>query len=114
MPNDVCQEKSMQGFDPNFDYNQGHGFLTSKQGTQKPVLLIHTNRGHKLFKTLLAENSSFNNVTGPSWNIAVEVWNRAVEIDLEISYKPVEQLMAYYSDWKSNLNIKWTSLTLEN
>ena len=63
----------------------------------------------------MAEESSFNNATGPSWNITVKVWNRAAEIDLEISYKLVEQLMAYYNDWKANLNIKQTlSLTLEN
>ena len=30
-------------------------------------------------------------------NIAVKVWNRAAEIDLEISYKLVEHLMAYYN-----------------
>ena len=63
----------MQEVDPNFNYNQHHGVLASKQATQKPVLPIHTNTKHKLFKTLLAENSSFNNVTGPSWNIAVKV-----------------------------------------
>ena len=115
VPNDVCQESSMQEFDPNFDYNQCHGFLASKQGTQNPVLPVHTNTEHKLFKTLMAEESSFDNATGPSWNIAVKVWNRAAEIDLEILYKQVEQLMAYYNDWKANLNIKQTlSLTLEN
>ena len=44
-----------------------------------------------------------------------DVWNRAAEIDLEISYKLVEQLMAYYNDWKANLNIKQKlSLTFEN
>ena len=84
MPNDVCQEKSMQEFDPNFEYNQCYGFLVSKQGKWKPVLPIHTNTEHKLFKTLMAEESSFNNATGPSWNIAIKVWNRAAEIDLEI------------------------------
>ena len=48
-------------------------------------------------------------------NIAVKVWNRAAEIDLEISCKLVEQLMAYYNDWKANLNIKQKlSLTFEN
>ena len=48
-------------------------------------------------------------------NIAVKVWNRAAEINLEISYKLVEQLMAYYNDWKANLNIKQKlSLTFEN
>ena len=64
----------------------------------------------------MAEESSFNTyATGPSWNIAVKVWNRAAEIDLEISYKLVEQLMAYCNDWKANLNIKQKlSLTLEN
>ena len=60
------------------------------------MLPIHTNTEHKLFKRLMAEESSFNNTTGPSWNIAVNVWNRAAEMDLEISYKLVEQLMAYY------------------
>ena len=70
LPNDVHQESSMQEFDPNFDYDQCHGFLASKQGTQKPVLHIHNNMEHKLFKTLMAEESSFNNATGPSWNIA--------------------------------------------
>ena len=29
LPNDVHQESSMQEFDPNFDYNQFHGFLAS-------------------------------------------------------------------------------------
>ena len=33
LSNDVCQESSMQEFDPNFDINQCHGFLASKQGT---------------------------------------------------------------------------------
>ena len=33
VPNDVHQESSMKEFDPNFDYNQCHGFLASKQGT---------------------------------------------------------------------------------
>ena len=56
------------------------------------MLLIHTNTVHRLFKTLIEKESSFNNVTGPSWNIAVKVWNRAAEIDLEISFKLVEQL----------------------
>ena len=47
-------------------------------------------------------------------NIAVKVWNRAAKINLEISYKLVEQLMAYYNDWKANLNIKQKlSLTFE-
>ena len=63
----------------------------------------------------MAEESSFNNATRPSWNIPVKVWNKAAKIDLEISYKLVEQLMAYYNDWKANLNIKQKlSLTLEN
>jgi hypothetical protein len=115
LPNDVRQESSMQEFYPNFDYNQCHGFFASKQGPQKPVLPIHTNTEYKFFKTLMAEESSFDNATGPLWNIAVKVWNRAAEIDLEISYKLVEQLMAYYNDWKANLNIKQKlSLTLEN
>ena len=51
LPNDVHQKGSMQEFDPTFDYNQCHGFLASKQGTQKPVLPIHPNTDHKLFKT---------------------------------------------------------------
>ena len=50
----------MQEFDPNFDYNQCYGFLASKQGTRKPVLLIHTDAEHKLFKPLMAEDPSFN------------------------------------------------------
>jgi len=114
-PNDVHQESSMQEFDPNFDYNnQCHGFLASKQA-QKPALPIHTNMEHKLLKTLMVEVSSFNITIRPSWNIAVKVWNRAAEIDLEISYKLVEQLMAYYNDQKTNLDIKLKlSLTLEN
>ena len=33
LPNDVHQESSMQEFDPNFDYNQCHGFLAFKQRT---------------------------------------------------------------------------------
>ena len=41
----------------------------------------------------MVEESGFNNATGPSWNIAVKVWNRAAEIDLEILYKLVEQLI---------------------
>ena len=79
------------------------------------MLPIYTDAEHKLFKKLMAEDPSFNNASGPSWNIAVKVWNRVAEIDLEISYKLVEQLMANYNDWKANLNIKQTlSLTLEN
>jgi hypothetical protein len=47
--------------------------------------------------------------------MAVKVWNRTAEVDLEISYKLVEQLMAYDNDLKANLNVKQTSsLTLEN
>ena len=47
--------------------------------------------------------------------IVVKVWNRTAEIDSEISYELVEQLMAYYNDRKANLNITQTlSLTLEN
>ena len=76
---------------------------------------IHTNTESRLFETLMVEETSFNNATGLLWNVAVKVWNRAAEIDLEISYKLVEQQMAYYNDWKANLNIKQTlSLTLEN
>ena len=66
VPNDVHQESCMQEFDPNFDYNQHHGFLASKQGTKKPVLPIHTDAEHKLFKVLMAEDSSFNDASGPS------------------------------------------------
>jgi hypothetical protein len=105
----------MQDFNPGLDFNQRHGFLASKQGTQKPVLPIHTDTEHKLFRTLMSEDPNFNNANGPMWKLAVKVWNRAAENNSDISYKLMEQLKAYYNDWKTNLNIKQTlSLTIEN
>ena len=115
VPDDVRQESGMQAFDSDFDYKQRHGFLASKQGTRKPVLPIHTNTEHKLFKMLMADDPSFNSDNGPSWKLAVRTWNRHAEIDPDISYKLVKQLMTFYNDWKTGLNIKQTlSLTLED
>ena len=49
------------------------------------------------------------------WKLAVRTWNRYAESDPDILYKLVEQLMAYYNDWKADLNVKQTlSLTLED
>jgi hypothetical protein len=115
VPADVRHESGMHDFDSSFDYNQRHGFLASKQGTRKPVLPIHTNTEHKLFKMLMSEDPNFNNADGPLWKLAVKAWNRIAENDPEISYKLMEQLMVYYNDWKANLNIKQTlSLTLDD
>ena len=75
VPDDVRQESGMQAFDSDFDYKQRHGFLASKQGTRKPVLPIHTNTEHKLFKMLMANDPSFNCDNGPSWKLAVRTWN---------------------------------------
>jgi len=72
------------------------------------VLPIHTNTEHKLFKMLMADDPSFNSDNGPSWKLAVQTWNQHAEIDPDISYKLVKQLMTFYNDWKTGLNIKQT------
>lgn len=63
---------------------------------------------------LMSGDPNFNNDDGPSWKLAVKVWNRTAEQDPDILYKLME-LRAYDNDWKANLNIKQkSSLTLEN
>ena len=115
VPADVQHESGMQEFNSDLDYDQCHGFLASKQGTRKPVLPFHNDPERDLFRKLISEDPSFNNANGPLWKLAVKVWNRNAEINPEISYKLIEQLIAYYNDWKTNLNIKQTlSLTLED
>ena len=40
VPNDVYQESRMQEFDPNFDYNQHHGFLVLNRGHKSLCILF--------------------------------------------------------------------------
>ena len=48
---------------------------------------------------LMSGDPNFNNDDGPSWKLAVKVWNRTAEQNPDRSYKLME-LRAYDNDWK--------------
>ncbi|KAF8056942.1 hypothetical protein FPV67DRAFT_1637573 [Lyophyllum atratum] len=109
IPDDVRRNSGMSEFDPVLDSKQHHHFLAAMQGTRKPILPIHTLAEKELFSQLMREDESFNSPTSaPNWKQAVKVWNRFADVNEKISYKLVEQLMVYYADWKTNLNIRQT------
>jgi len=58
------------------------------QGTLKAILPIHTTEEHTLFRKLMIEDLAFNSkTTGPSWKLAVRVWNKYADNSDNIFYK---------------------------
>jgi hypothetical protein len=63
-------------------------FLAELQGTQKPVLPVHTSVEKKLFKELLESNAAFSSESGDSqWKLAVRIWNVEADIRQDVFYK---------------------------
>ncbi|KAJ7227959.1 hypothetical protein C8J57DRAFT_1584783 [Mycena rebaudengoi] len=59
----------------------------------------------------MATESAFNSTsTGPNWKQAVKIWNRMTEYSPndELAYKVMEHLSTYYSDWKTNIDMRQT------
>lgn len=70
------------------DEYRKHQFLAKIQGTQKPILPIHTSVEKKLFRELMNSHPSFSPVSGePRWQDAVKVWNSRAGVMDGVSYK---------------------------
>ncbi|KAG6825492.1 hypothetical protein H0H92_003568 [Tricholoma furcatifolium] len=110
IPPDIRAQSAMGRYIGALHSKQRHSFLASMQGTRKPVLPIHNSHERKLFHKLMTDESEFNNpVSGPNWDVAIQIWNNTADADEEISYKLTEHLKLYYNgDWKRNANIKQT------
>jgi len=88
IPNDIRLSSGMAEYIPAIDRKQKHHFLASMQGTQKPVLPIHTLSERNLFRHLLKTEPSFSPQNGePQWKAAVKIWNAWADKTQDISYK---------------------------
>ncbi len=68
--------------------NQPHLYLARMQGTRKAILPVHTPAERDLFSKLMATNNAFNSPsTGPTWKLAVKVWNERADIESDVYYK---------------------------
>ena len=67
---------------------QPHHFLASVQGTRKPVLPIHNQEERDLFRELISNDTGFSDpVSGPNWDLAIQLWNNRADTSIKISYK---------------------------
>lgn len=88
IPDDVRDLSGMIKYDPFLDSRQKYSYLASRQGTQKPVLPVHTPEEQALFRFLLQYELSFNPCAGePNWRSAVKVWNSKADHEELIYYK---------------------------
>ncbi|KAF6764006.1 hypothetical protein DFP72DRAFT_956173 [Ephemerocybe angulata] len=86
-----------------------HAYLARMQGTRKAILPVHTDEEKALFRALMASNPAFNSrTTGPTWKLAVKVWNEHAETSKHVYYKLVEQLKSYFTTWTANLSVVQT------
>ncbi|KAF5374661.1 hypothetical protein D9615_009012 [Tricholomella constricta] len=110
IPADVRLALGMGTFASSIHSKQRHHFLASMQGTRKPVLPVHNAQERDLFCNFMMSDSGFNDpVHGPSWEVAVRLWNNTADTTDGVFYKLTEQLKVYYNgDWKRNTNTKQT------
>jgi hypothetical protein len=88
LPEDVRRSSGMAEYNPNLDTKHPHCYLARMQGTLKAILPIHTTEEHALFRKLMIEDPAFNSkTTGPSWKLAVRVWNQYADNSDNIFYK---------------------------
>lgn len=87
VPPKIRELSGMASFNPTLDFQQSHAYLASLQGTQKPILPVHSSKEYQLFQTLLRENSAFNSPSGPNWKQAVKAWNHVADQTDGIFYK---------------------------
>ncbi|KAG6875262.1 hypothetical protein C0992_004529 [Termitomyces sp. T32_za158] len=88
IPEKLQTKSAMAAYVPALHSKQPLHFLAEMQGTRKPVLPIHSNDERTLFRTLMTENVGFNHpITGPNWDIAVQIWNNEADVNDKISYK---------------------------
>jgi hypothetical protein len=54
----------------------------------KAILPVHTPAKHNLFRDLMKSNPAFNGQSsGPTWKLAVKVWNEFADTQSDIFYK---------------------------
>ncbi|XP_006457870.1 hypothetical protein AGABI2DRAFT_215844 [Agaricus bisporus var. bisporus H97] len=112
IPMGVQESCGIATYLPTHDAKQPNAFLASMQQTRKPVVPIHSPVERDLFRKLLREDPTFNNSrTGPQWKQAIKVWNRKAEEQSDITYKLIEHLTSYFTEWNTSLNVK-ESLTM--
>ena len=88
LPEDVRRLSGMSKYNPNLNTKHPHRYLARMQGTLKAILPIHTTEEHALFRKLMIEDSAFNSKdAGPSWKLAVRVWNKYADKNDNIFYK---------------------------
>lgn len=89
VPQDVRVASGMKEYDlHNFNKKQQHSYLARMQGTRKAVLPVHTPAEHDLFNDLMESNNTFNSQSsGPSWKLAVKVWNDLADEREGVFYK---------------------------
>ena len=118
IPQDVRVKSGMGEYQSPLHSNQPHHFLASMQGTQKPILPIHSREERNLFQQLVAEKVGFSSA---QWETAVRMWNAYADEHKEILYKVCitslvispfthENLVKIYfsGEWKSQANPKQT------
>lgn len=82
-----------------------HLYLARMQGTRKAILPVHTPAERELFSKLMATNKAFNSLsTGPTWKLAVKVWNEHADVERDVYYK-----VRYYNPGNNILLIKLTA-----
>ena len=86
VPDDVRQSCGMAEFIPtSSNQKQPHLYLARMQGTRKAILPVHTPAERELFSKLMATNKAFNSHSaGPTWKLAVKVWNEQADAKPEI------------------------------
>jgi hypothetical protein len=77
-----------------------HTYLAQMQGTRKAVLPVHTAEEGDLFTDLMATEPTFNSrVKGPTFKLAVKVWNERAENSDNVFYKVrwvLSQISSFY------------------
>lgn len=88
IPPEICLKTVMGAYVPSLHGKQPHHFLAPIQGTRKPVLPIHNQEEWDLFHELLTNNTGFSDpISGPNWDLAVQLWNNQADVRDKISYK---------------------------
>lgn len=88
IPPEICLKTAMGAYVPSLHGKQPHHFLAPIQGTQKPVLPIHNQEEWDLFHELLTNDTGFSDpISGPNWDLAVQLWNNQADVRDKISYK---------------------------
>ncbi|XP_006453746.1 hypothetical protein AGABI2DRAFT_41826, partial [Agaricus bisporus var. bisporus H97] len=101
IPDDICDLSGMMKYIPSLDSGQKYLYLASHQGTQKPILPVHTPEERTLFRFFLHHEPLFTPCAGePNWCAAVKLWNLKADREEFVYYKLVEHLKVYYTKWK--------------